>query len=110
MYGAVLRQQTELTESGEADIGVLFMTNEGYSTMCGHATIALGRFLVETHDLTVFPRRESLQLDAETQTVALRLHAPSGMVNVTSRYPWMESTRIQLVQSPSSQSLPSQPV
>lgn len=30
-----------------AALGVLFTHNEGYSTMCGHATIALGRFVVE---------------------------------------------------------------
>src|SRR5829696_7735499 len=29
-------------------IGALFTHNEGYSTMCGHATIALGRWLVES--------------------------------------------------------------
>jgi len=44
MYGAVLRQSTELVDAGLADIGVIFMTNDGYSNMCGHATIALGRF------------------------------------------------------------------
>ncbi len=27
-----------------ADLAVLFMHNEGYSTMCGHATIALARW------------------------------------------------------------------
>ena len=47
MYGAVLRPRTELTESEQAYIGVLFLTNEGYSTMCGHATLALGRLLVD---------------------------------------------------------------
>ena len=26
-----------------ADAAVIFMHNEGYSSMCGHATIALGR-------------------------------------------------------------------
>lgn len=29
MYGAILRQDTELTAAGEAHIGVLFTTNEG---------------------------------------------------------------------------------
>jgi trans-L-3-hydroxyproline dehydratase len=32
----------------EADLGVLFTHNEGFSTMCGHATIALGRWAVDT--------------------------------------------------------------
>lgn len=31
----------------EAIIGVLFTHHEGYSTMCGHATIALGRWIVD---------------------------------------------------------------
>lgn len=31
-----------------ADLAVLFMHNEGYSTMCGHAVIALGRWAVDT--------------------------------------------------------------
>lgn len=30
-----------------ADLAVLFMHNEGYSTMCGHATIAFGRYAVD---------------------------------------------------------------
>lgn len=31
----------------EAVLGVLFTHHEGYSTMCGHATIALGRWIVD---------------------------------------------------------------
>jgi len=31
-----------------ADLAVLFMHNEGYSTMCGHAVIAVGRWAVES--------------------------------------------------------------
>ena len=30
------------------DLAFLFMHNEGYSTMCGHAVIALGRYAVDT--------------------------------------------------------------
>ncbi|XP_041346825.1 trans-L-3-hydroxyproline dehydratase-like isoform X1 [Gigantopelta aegis] len=43
MYGALLVKP----EIAEADIGVIFMHNEGYSTMCGHAVIALGRYAVD---------------------------------------------------------------
>ncbi|KAJ7844791.1 proline racemase [Mycena olivaceomarginata] len=66
MYGAILIAETELTRRGDADIGVLFCHNEGYSTMCGHATIALGRFLVDTHDLSIFPHRDKLPHDEAT--------------------------------------------
>lgn len=83
MYGAVLRQDTEYTATGEAHIGVLFLTNEGYSTMCGHATIALGRFLIDTHDKTVFPRRDEVKHDPGARIARLVLHAPCGLVEVT---------------------------
>lgn len=43
MYGALIVP----TSLPDADFGVLFMHNEGYSTMCGHAVIALGRYAVD---------------------------------------------------------------
>lgn len=51
MYGAVI------TSSADADFDVFFMHNEGYSTMCGHAIIALTKLVVETqlvnkHEIT----------------------------------------------------------
>src|ERR1041384_5938872 len=42
MYGAVI------TSSADADFDVFFLHNEGYSTMCGHAIIALTKLVVET--------------------------------------------------------------
>src|SRR5229473_2857652 len=44
MYGCVTTPPVTLG----ADLGVLFMHNEGYSTMCGHGIIALVTTLVET--------------------------------------------------------------
>jgi proline racemase len=43
MYGALL---VEPVLPG-TDLAVLFMHNEGYSTMCGHAIVALGRYAVD---------------------------------------------------------------
>lgn len=103
MYGALLVRDTEHVRKGTADIGVLFLHNEGYSTsesplfavreasaidvaycsVCGHATLALGRFFVDTHDSTIFPRRQMLRYDDATQTTTLRLHAPCGVVTVS---------------------------
>lgn len=82
MYAAVLRPRTELTESGEAHMGTLFMTNDGFSTMCGHATIALGRFLLDTSE-AIFPQRANLKHDPNTNTALLKLHAPCGLLEVT---------------------------
>ncbi|HEU4834005.1 MAG TPA: proline racemase family protein [Pyrinomonadaceae bacterium] len=51
MYGAVI------TPSADADFDVFFLHNEGYSTMCGHAIIALTKLVIETqlvdkHEIT----------------------------------------------------------
>lgn len=43
MYGAYLLPPV----SPNADFGVIFIHNEGYSDMCGHGIIALGKVLVE---------------------------------------------------------------
>jgi trans-L-3-hydroxyproline dehydratase len=83
MYGAILRPETELVKAGEADFGVLFMHNDGFSTMCGHATIALGRFLVDCDDEEIFPRRKLLKYDTETQMTSIKLHVPCGVVDVS---------------------------
>ena len=85
MYGALLVNETELTAKGEADIGVLFMHNQGWSTMCGHATIGLGRFLVDFDTDTcsdLFPTRK-LRLDEKSMTTAFKIHCPCGVVDVT---------------------------
>jgi proline racemase len=44
MYGAILTPPV----ADEADYGILFMHNEGYSTMCGHGIIAVTTILLET--------------------------------------------------------------
>ena len=43
MYGVIIVEP----DLADADMAVLFMHNEGYSTMCGHAVIALGRYAVD---------------------------------------------------------------
>jgi len=43
MYGVVLVEP----DLPEADLAALFMHNSGYSTMCGHGVIALGRYAVD---------------------------------------------------------------
>lgn len=44
MYGCIIT----VPESPESDFGVLFLHNEGYSTMCGHGIIAVASVAVET--------------------------------------------------------------
>ncbi len=54
MYGALLVPP----DDPEADLAVIFMHNEGYSTMCGHAIMALGRYALD-YGLVVKQDRET---------------------------------------------------
>ena len=64
MYGALLVEP----DHPDADLAVLFMHNEGWSTMCGHATIALARWAVESGRVT---------------GPTVRLQCPCGLVIAT---------------------------
>jgi len=44
MYGAIIVEP----DTPDADFGVIFIHNEGYSTGCGHAVIALTKIFIET--------------------------------------------------------------
>ena len=59
MYGCILTEP--VTEDGDA--GVLFLHNEGYSTMCGHGIIALTTVLFETGMMTPLGPSPTLRLD-----------------------------------------------
>lgn len=48
MYGVLLVEP----DLEQADMAVLFIHNEGYSTMCGHAVIALGRYAIDAGVVT----------------------------------------------------------
>ena len=65
MYGALLVEP----DLPGADLAVLFMHNEGYSTMCGHAIIALGRYAVD----------QGL-VEPEGDRATVRIECPCGMV------------------------------
>ena len=60
MYGALL---TEPVTPG-ADAGVLFMHNEGYSTMCGHGVIAVVTIALERGLLALCEDQREIVLDA----------------------------------------------
>ncbi len=69
MYGAVLTAPV----TPEADLGVLFLHNEGYSTMCGHGVIALVTALFETGTIAPQGQQSSVNLDT-----------PAGLVRATA--------------------------
>ena len=69
MYGALL---TEPEHDG-SDAGVLFMHNEGYSTMCGHGVIAV---------VTIALERGLLMPRAGSRDIVL--DAPAGSIRATA--------------------------
>ena len=69
MYGGILVPP----DHADAQVGVLFMHNEGYSTMCGHGTIALATALVE-----------SGAIKALCENIAIGIDAPCGLLRTTA--------------------------
>jgi proline racemase/trans-L-3-hydroxyproline dehydratase len=57
-------------DDGGADLGVLFWHKDGFSTACGHGTIALGAWAVETGRVAA----------PETGSVDVMIDVPSGRV------------------------------
>ena len=76
MYGCVLTPPV----SAGADLGVLFMHNEGYSTMCGHGVIALVTALLETGVLPVREPETAVALDTPAGPVSARAEVAGGRV------------------------------
>lgn len=59
MYGAILVP----APTDDGDIGVLFIHNEGYSTMCGHGIIAMTKIGLE-HQLYKTASRDVVRIDS----------------------------------------------
>jgi trans-L-3-hydroxyproline dehydratase len=76
MYGCVVTPPV----SSEADFGVLFMHNEGYSTMCGHGVIALVTVLVESGAVKVEGEQAKVNLDTPAGLVRATAHLEDGHV------------------------------
>ena len=64
-----------------AHLGVLFWHKDGFSTACGHGTIALGAWAVETGRVTA-PRTGSVNvvIDVPSGRVTARVHRDDGRV------------------------------
>jgi len=76
MYGAIVTDP--VTE--DADAGVLFMHNEGYSTMCGHGIIALVTVALETGMLPVQGSVTTVKLDTPAGLVTAHAKVKEGRV------------------------------
>lgn len=76
MYGAVITEAC----TGGADFGTFFMHNEGYSTMCGHAIIALSKFVLDTHLIRRRGDRVTLEIDAPPGRIVSQVRREEGVV------------------------------
>ncbi len=76
MYGAVLTEPCTL----EADFGTFFLHNEGYSTMCGHAIIALTKFVLDTGLVDKKGRHPQLLIDAPPGQILSTASRENGIV------------------------------
>lgn len=86
MYGCVITP----AERPDSDFGVLFLHNEGYSSMCGHAIIALTRAAIEAG---VVARVEPI--------TSLRIDAPCGQIHAYAEIKKRRITRIYFDNVPS---------
>jgi len=74
MYGCVVTPPV----TPSADLGVLFLHNEGYSTMCGHGTIALVTALLETGVIPANGHHTPVNLDTPAGLVRATAHLDSS--------------------------------
>jgi proline racemase len=79
MYGALLVEP----DLPAADLAVLFIHNEGYSTMCGHAVIALGRWAVDSGRVKRAAHESRVAIQCPCGLVEARV-AGDGSVKFTS--------------------------
>jgi trans-L-3-hydroxyproline dehydratase len=76
MYGAVLTAP----HARGADYGVIFMTNEGYSSMCGHGIIALATALIETGAFPTQGPETRITFETPVGLVQARASVDQGVV------------------------------
>ncbi|MBL8153200.1 MAG: proline racemase family protein [Anaerolineae bacterium] len=86
MYGAILTPPV----TPDGDVGVLFMHNEGFSTMCGHGIIGLVKVGVQTG---LFP--------SSGAEAVIRIDTPAGRVTATAHLRGGQVERVTFLNVPS---------
>lgn len=79
MYGCILLPPND----EEADFGILFLHNEGYSTMCGHAIIAITRLAVEMGWVQAQEPVTQMAIDAPCGRIISYANMKNGQVTST---------------------------
>ena len=76
MYGCLVTPPV----TKDADFGVLFLHNEGYSTMCGHAIIAITKVVLETGMFAMNIPQTTLRIDTPAGLVRAYANITDGKV------------------------------
>lgn len=76
MYGCILVPPND----DKADFGILFLHNEGYSTMCGHAIIAISTLAVQMDWIKVKEGENTLKIDAPCGRIISYVDVKGGKV------------------------------
>lgn len=80
MYGAILTEPC----TPDADFGIFFLHTEGYSTMCGHAIIAITKLVIETGMIQKKGDSPVLHIDAPPGRIVSTAKIENGKVSSVS--------------------------
>jgi len=76
MYGCVVTEAT----TPDGTIGVIFLHNDGYSTMCGHGILALTTVALETGMITLETANTIIKIDTPAGRVTAKAHMAGNRV------------------------------
>jgi trans-L-3-hydroxyproline dehydratase len=80
MYGCVVTEP----DTPDGTIGVIFLHNEGYSTMCGHGILALTKVALETGMIELDAEKTLVKIDTPAGQVTARAHMVGNRIDKVS--------------------------
>lgn len=86
MYGALITPPC----SADAEFGILFMHNEGYSSMCGHGIIAAVSVAIESENLAMPSKNQAIGIDS-----------PAGLIKAYAQYDYQNKLAVSFDNVPS---------
>ncbi|OIQ41770.1 MAG: proline racemase [Bacteroidetes bacterium MedPE-SWsnd-G1] len=76
MYGCILTPPND----DDGDFGIIFLHNEGYSTMCGHAIIAISTLAIQMNWINAEEGENILKIDAPCGRITSFTNVENGKV------------------------------
>ena len=80
VYGCILTPPV----TPEADFGILFIHNEGFSTMCGHGIIGITTVVLETGMVSLISPVTKIKIDSPAGLITAYAHVENGHVKNVS--------------------------